>query len=244
MKLRPEIGEVLRCAECVQICKDGVALEIARLIHAHTRRTVRHLLHLLPYVCSRVGEIDAVAERLRHLLLAVRSREAACRSVLRQHDVRLDEHLAVYGVEAANQLACHLNHRLLILSCRHRSGLEERDVGSLADGIAEEAKRNVGLKVAHLYLGLHGRVALHTRHGDEVHEVCGEFGELRNLALDEERTLRRVETCREIVESHLNDVLTDFLRIVRIVGQGLNVSHEHKHTVEVASVLKFHAAAQ
>ena len=157
----PELGKVVGCAECLKVCEYGIALKIAGLVHTHTRCSVRHLLHLLPYIGSRIAEVDTVAERLRHLLLAVGSGQTTCCSILRKHDFRLNKHLAVCLVEAANKLACHLNHRLLVFAGRHCSGLEQRDVGSLAYGIAEETKWNVGLKVAHLNLGLHCRVALY-----------------------------------------------------------------------------------
>ena len=157
----PELGEIVGCTERFKICEYGVALKISGFIHAHTRRSVRHLLHLLPYVGSRIAEINTVAERLRHLLLAVSSGQTACRSILRQHDFGFYKHLAVCLVEAANKLACHLNHWFLVFAGRHCSGLEECNVGSLAYRIAEETKRNVGFKVAHLYLSLHSRVALY-----------------------------------------------------------------------------------
>ena len=156
----PELGEVVGCTERFKVCENGVALKISGLIHAHTRRSVRHLLHLLPYVGSRIAEVNAVAERLRHLLLAVSSGQTTCRSILRQHDFRLHKHLAISLVEAANKLACHLNHWFLVFAGGHSCGLEQRYVGSLAYRIAEETKRYVGLKVAHLDLSLHSRVAL------------------------------------------------------------------------------------
>ena len=242
--LGPELGEVVGRAERLKVCEHGVAFEVARLVHAHARCTVRHLLHLLPHLSSRVREVDAVAERLRHLLLAVGAGQATCRSVLGQHDLRLHEHLAVCLVEAAHELACHLNHRFLVFACRHGCSLEQSDVGSLAHRVAEEAERNVSLEVAHLYFGLHGRVALHARHGDEVHQICSKLGELRYLTLYEERTLLGVETSREVVESHLDDVLANFFGVVCIVGESLHVSHEDEHTVEIASVLQFDAAAE
>ena len=69
------------------------------------------------------------------------------------------------------------------------------------------------------------------------------FNSLGN-ALYEQCAFCRVETSRKIVESHLNDVLAYFLRIVGIVGQSLNIGHEHKHPVEVACVLQLDTAAQ
>ena len=89
--------------------------------------------------------------------------------------------------------------------------LREGDVGSPTHGIAEESERNVGFKVAHLYFRLHRRVALHAADSDEVHQIGGEFGEFGDCALYEESAFRGVETCRKVVERHLDDVLTYLL---------------------------------
>ena len=147
-------------------------------------------------------------------------------------------------VEAVHQFARHFEHRLLVFASRYGRGLEQGDVGSLRDGIAEKAQGDVSLEVAHLNLGLHGRVALYAADGDEVHQIGGQLGQLDNLALYEQRALLGVETCREVVECHLDNVLANLLRIVGIIGQRLHVGHENKHLVKVASILKFNAATE
>ena len=138
--------------------------------------------------------------------------------VLRQEDVGLDEHLTIDVVETAYELARDLEHGLLVFAGRHGGSLEERDVGCLRHGIAEEAQRDVGLEVAHLDFGLHRGIALHARDGDEVHQIGGELGELGYLALDEQGALLGVETGSEIVECHLDDVLANLLGVVGIIG--------------------------
>ena len=126
-----------------------------------------------------------------------------------------------------------------------KRGLEECDVGSLRHGVAEEAEGNaLALKATHLHLGLHRRVALHAADGDEVHEIGGELGEFGNLALDEEHAFLGIKAGSEVVESHLDDVLTDLLGVVGIIGEGLHVGHEHEHTVVVALILQLDTAAQ
>ena len=148
-------------------------------------------------------------------------------------------------VEAVHELACELYHRLLVLTGRHRSGLEEGDVSSLRDRIAEEAEgHGVVLKTTHLHLRLHGGVALHTCHRDDIHQIGRQLGELRDTALDIECALGRVETYREIVEGHIDDTLANLLGVIGIVGQGLDIGHEDKHAVVVTFVLKLYAAAQ
>ena len=203
-----------------------------------------HRAHLLPHLVGRVAEVDAVAKRLRHLLLAISAGQAACGKVLGQHDFRLNENGGVGLVEAANEFARHLDHRLLVLAHRHGRRLEKCDVGSLRNGIAEEAQRDVGLEVAHLDFSLHRRIALYAADGDEIHQIGGELGELGDMTLDEERALLGVETCCHPVESDVSDALTQFLGVICIVGEGLHIGHKHKHFVIAAGVLQFYAAAQ
>ena len=203
-----------------------------------------HGLHLLPHRILVVGEIDAVAKALAHLLLAIRARQTACRLVLGQHDLWLGKDGGIDLVEATDQLACHLKHRLLVLASRHDSGLESHDIGSLRHGVAEEAKGNIGLEIAHLDLSLHRRVALHARDADKIHQIGSQLRQFGDAALDIERTLLRIETSREVVQCDLDDVLTNLLWVVGIVCQSLHVGHEDEHTVIIARILKFHATTQ
>ena len=122
---------------------------------------------------------------------------------------------------------------------------QEGDVGSLGDGIGEEAYGDaLAAEAAHLDLGLHRGIALEAGYGDEVHEVEGELAEFGNLALDEEGGLLWVETYGEIVEGHLDDVLAHLVGVVYIVGEGLSVGLEDEDFVVEAGVLEFNAAAQ
>ena len=68
--------------------------------------------------------------------------------------------------------------------------------------------------------------------------------ELGNHRLDEDRHLLRVETAGQVVESYFYDILTDFFRIVCIVGKGLNICDEDKHSVIISLILEFHTAAE
>ena len=240
----PEVAEVVVGGESVEVGEYGVALDVARVVEIDVLGVGVHRAHLLPHFVGGVAEIDAVAERFRHFLLAVGAREATRREVFGQHDFRLHEHLAVGVVEAAHEFARHLDHWLLVFAHRHGGGLEERDVGGLRHGVAEEAERDVGLEVAHLDFGLHRGIALHAAHGDEVHQIGGELGQLGNVALDEERAFFGVEAGREPVECDIDDALAQLFGVVGVIGEGLHVGHEHKHFVVVASVLQFHAAAQ
>ena len=53
-----------------------------------------------------------------------------------------------------------------------------------------------------------------------------------------------IKTSREVVEGHLDDVLTNLLGIVGVVREGLCVGNHHENLVELARVLQFHTAAE
>ena len=241
---RPVLCEVGIGGEGIEIGEHGIAFDVSGVADVEVCGVGIHGAYLLPYLVGGVGEIDAVAEALRHLLLAIGAGEAACGEVLGEHDLRLYEDGRIDLVEAAHELACDLEHGLLVFACGHGGSLEERDVGSLRDGIAEEAERDVGFEVAHLDLRLHRGIALHARDGDEVHEIGGELGKLGDMALDEEDALLGVETCSHPVEGDVDYALAELLGVFGIVGECLHVSHEHKHFFVAASVLQFDAAAE
>ena len=236
--LGQELGKVLRAAECIQIDEDGVALHLAGVLHAQVVRVGVHGHDLLLDVLGLVGEVDAVAEALAHLGLAVGAGQAQAGAVLGQNDLRLHQSLTVDGVELMNDLAALLDHGALVLACGDGSGLEGGDVRSLADGVSEEAHRDAGLEVLLLDLGLDGGVALQAGDGDEVHIIETQLGQLRHHGLDEDVCLGGVDAHGQIVQSDLQDVLAHLLRIVGVVGEGLCVSDHDIDLVELARVLQ------
>ena len=236
--LGQELGKVLRAAECIQIDEDGVALHLAGVLHAQVVRVGVHGHDLLLDVLGLIGEVDAVAEALAHLGLAVGAGRAQAGAVLGQNDLRLHQSLTVDGVELMDDLAALLDHGALVLTCGDGSGLEGGDVRSLADGVSEEAHRDAGLEVLLLDLCLDGGVALQTGNGDEVHIIEAQLGQLGHHGLDEDVCLGGVDAHGQIVQSDLQDVLAHLLRVVGVVGEGLCVSDHDIDLVELARVLQ------
>ena len=236
--LGQELGKVLRAAECIQIDEDGVALHLAGVLHAQMVRVGVHGHDLLLDVLGLVGEVDAVAEALAHLGLAVGAGQAQAGAVLGQNDLRLHQSLTVDGVELMDDLAALLDHGALVLACGDSSGLEGGDVRSLADGVSEEAHRDAGLEVLLLDLCLDGGVALQAGDGDEVHIIEAQLGQLRHHGLDEDVCLGGVDAHGQIVQSDLQDVLAHLLRVVGVVGEGLCVGDHDIDLVELARVLQ------
>jgi len=225
-------AEMFLAAEGVEVGEDGVALDLSRVADTQVVGVGEHRLDFLLHFIGAVLEVDAVAKGLGHLGLAVGAGQTEAGGVLGQENIGFHKGLAVDVVEAADDLAALLQHGFLVLAYGHGSSLEEGNVGGLGDGIGEEAYGNaLAGEATHLNLGLHGRIALESADADEVHEVESEFAEFRNLALDEEGGLLRVEAYGEVVEGNLDDVLTNLVRIVDIVGEGLGIGLEDEDFV-------------
>ena len=153
-----------------------------------------------------------------------------------------------------DDLARLFEHRLLILAGGDGRGAESGDVRRLRNGVGEEPDGNalplqVVLRVvlreaAQLDFGLHGRVALQTGHGDEVHVVERQFAQFGDLRLDEERRPFGVEAAGQVVERHLDDVLAHLFGVVGVVGERLRVGDHDEDLLELSGVLQLHAAAQ
>ena len=243
---RPEKAEMLVPAECIEVCEYGVSFDMPRVADIDVQRIRVHRQHLLVHLISSLREIDAVAEGLAHLGLTISTRKPEACLVRRKDSLRFDEGFTVDPVEAAHDFHGLLYHRLLVLPYRHISRLESGDVRGLRDRIAEEPDREpasegllltFGGESTHLDLCLHGRIPQEPGHGHEIHIIERKFRELRYLALDEQGHLVRIESDGEIVQSYLDDVLTDFFRIVEIIRKRLGISYEDKHLLIIAGIL-------
>ena len=199
---------------------------------------------LLLDVLGLIRQVDAVAQALAHLGLAIDAGQAQAGGILGQHDLRHGQGLAVDSVELVHDLAALLQHGHLILTGRHSGGTERRDIRCLADGVGEEAHRDAGLEVPHLDLALHGGVALQAAHRDQIHIIEAQLGQLRHHGLDEDVDLVGVQTAGQIVQCHLQDVLAHLLRVVGVVGQCLRIGDHDKDLVIFAGVLQPHPLLQ
>ena len=63
----------------------------------------------------------------------------------------------------------------------------------------------------------------------------------RDTGLNADKGLIRVDTCREIIEGDLDDVITYLLRVIPVIGERLVVGNEDVDLVELAGVLKLHS---
>ena len=236
--------EVLIGAECVEIGEDRISFHMPGVVAAQVGRVGEHGHDLRLDVFRRIREVDAVADGFAHLRFAVGAGQAQAGFVCGKDDVWFDQDFAVDVIEFADDLACLLEHRLLVFAGRDMGGLEGRDVARLADRVAEETGRNAGFEILLLDFCFDSRISLETRNGDEVHIVHGEFGELRYHGLDEDAGLRRIDADGEVVESDLAHISSDLLWIVRVVRERLSVSDHDVDVVEFAGVLQLDAFAQ
>lgn len=242
--LGAEGSEVFITAECIEVGEDGISFHMPRVVAAQVGRVGEHGHDLRLDILRRISEVDAVADGLAHLRFAVGAGQAQAGFVCGKDDIWFDKDFAVDVIEFADDLACLLEHRLLVFAGRDMGGLEGRDVARLADRVAEEAGRDAGFEILLLDLRFDSRISLETRNGDEVHVVHGEFGELRHHGLDEDAGLRGIDADSEVVESDLAHISSDLLRIVRIVRERLRVSDHDVDVVEFSGVLQLDTLTQ
>ena len=100
------------------------------------------------------------------------------------------------------------------------------------------------MEAAQDHLRFHRRVALEALHRHQVGEELRHLVQLGDLALDEQGHFLRVQAAGQIVQRHFDDVLTDLLGVVGIVGKCLYISDEHKHPVIVSFILEENPVAE
>ena len=87
--------EMLRSAECIEICEYDIALDVSGIGDLEMFRVSEHAVDLLLYFLGSIRQINAVAKRLAHLGFSVGTRQTAARYVLRKKHLRSDEGLAI-----------------------------------------------------------------------------------------------------------------------------------------------------
>src|SRR6185369_3121878 len=127
----PDRFEVVWADEAVQLA-DVAHLGPAGLDAQHTLRVRDHRHDLLSQVSLVSKDVDGVADRLAHLVDAVRAQDDRR---VRVDGQRLWKVLAVATVPGAHDFACQLEVGVLIAPYRHARGVVDRDVGCLQDGI-------------------------------------------------------------------------------------------------------------
>ena len=251
--LRQESLKVTFFAEGIEVSEYGVALYLAGIFHPQVTGVGEHAFHFLFHGLGIIAQVDAVAQGLAHLGLAIGTGQAAAGLVGRQKNFRLHQYVAVVdAVEAAHNLTALLQHGFLVFAGGNGSGLAEADIGSLGNRIGEETYGQAALVVvlrfsvetAQGHLGLHGRIALQALHGDQVGEELRHLMQLRHLALDKESDFLGVQAAGQVVQGYFYDILTYFLRVVGIVRKSLHVCDEHEHAVIIAFVLQQNAVAE
>ena len=135
-----------------------------------------------------------------------------------------------------------LDHGRLVFSYRHGRRLKGSNVRSLADGIGEKANRNACFKVAHLNLRFYRRISLETGNRHKIHIVEGHLTELRDLGLDKQSRLLRIQTAGQVIKGYFDDILAYFFRIICIVCQCLSVCDHNIYFIKLTGILQFHSA--
>ena len=136
------------------------------------------------------------------------------------------------------------NHGSLILAYRDGGGIKSRDVRRLADRIGKKAYRYACFKVAHLDFRFHRGVSLQPGDRNQVHIVERKLTQFRNLGLDKQRGLFRIQPACQIVKRYLYDILTHLFRIIRIISECLGICNHNKYFIVFSGVLQLHPAFQ
>ena len=104
--------------------------------------------------------------------------------------------------------------------------LEGGDVGGLAHRVDEKARGDVAAEALLPYLLLDRGIAFETRHRHQIQEISRQLGQFGNSRLDHDGADGGVDAHGEIVEGDLDDVASDLLRPVRVIGEGLEISDQ------------------
>lgn len=143
-----------------------------------------------------------------------------------------------------HDFAALFQHRFLVFANRHARRMESRNIGSLADRIAEEAQRYAGIKVLLFDFGLDGRVALHAGYRDKIHIISRQFKKCRHQGLYKNRSFFGVDSYTQIIECYLQYVLTYFFRILGIISQCLSIGNHKVNLIKFSGVLQGNAVSQ
>ena len=185
-----------------------------------------------------IREVDAVAQGLAHLCLAINAGQPQARLIAGENDLRFCERLSVNGVELVDDLQALFQHRHLVFTSWNRGCVKCSDICCLTDGIAEKAYRNACLEVAHLNLRFYRGIALYTGNCHQIHIVKRQLCQFRYHGLDENRRFCRIQSACQIVQCHLNDVLPYFFRMLSVVCQRLCISNHNIDLVVLSGILQ------
>ena len=137
-----------------------------------------------------------------------------------------------------------LDHRHLIFTNRYMRCTESCDICCLTDWITEETNRNACLKITHLNFSFNGRVTLHTCNRNKVHIIKSQFCQFRYHRLNKDCRFCRIDPACQIIQCNLNDILTYFFRMFRIVCQRLRICNHNINFIIITGILKFNTFFQ
>ena len=246
---RAGVADAVRdCLGCIARGQRGQHQQVGNLGSADRIEgdaTLRVRLRLLQDLRGLIGahaQLDRVTARLRHLLSvrAQQQRDFGQEGLGAREHGTLGGRAAVALVEALGDQACLLEVGELVLAHGHDVRLAEEDVGGLVDRVGQhEARHRAAL--GRLQLGLHGRVAVQLRLGDQGEERQHQLVEGRNRRVVEDRGPLGVDARGQVVGDEAEDALTDRAHAIA-VGDHLVVGDQNPGLN--AAVLQEHAVTQ
>ena len=138
----------------------------------------------------------------------------------------------------ADDFAGLFKHWSLVFADGHDVCIKGSDVCGLADGIAQKSCGNARCEIFLRDFGFDGWISFKARHRDDVHVVSGEFKQLRDLRLDKNRGLSRVDTDGKIIKRDVQNIFVNFGGRAGVIGQSLRIGYHDVNFVEFAGILQ------
>ena len=225
-------------AESIQVNKYRIAFYFTRIFHTQMIRICEHGHYFFLNFIWLIGQINTVSERFTHFCLTINTWQTQAGLIGRKYDFRLCQCLTIHTVKFVNDFFTLLDHRHLILASRNSRGTECSDICCLADRITEETYRNAGFKLFLLNLRFYSWISLNSGYCNQIHIIKRQFRQFRNHGLDKNGCFLRIDTACQIIQRYLNNVLTNFLRMLRIISQCLSICYHNINFIIQSGILQ------
>ena len=184
-------------------------------------------------LAAALKERDHVVVGLAHLAAVETGEDFNGRAArgLRKHKEGLVG-LGVEIVEARGDVTGHFKVLDLVVTDGHFVGVEHEDVGGHEDGVAEQAHRDVGIRILACGNGsvgcsLVGMSTVHLTLARAAGQHPVEERNFRNVALSIEHDAFRIEACGKPRSGDLHAAAFDAVRVLAL-DEGVKVSHEEE----------------
>ena len=130
------ISSIFWATKNIQIVKDHISLNFSRIFHSDMIRICIHAHDFLLQNIHIICQINAVIERLRHLSIAIQSRQTSSCFIFRINPFRFYQNICLISmVKGTDNLPGLLNHRFLIMSYWYKISFKSSNIRCLRNWI-------------------------------------------------------------------------------------------------------------